>query len=142
MANSTTFLTLPPAQRSGTEKIYIERYVDFSLENVASGSSIDVLKLLKGTILTRAGFASVTHQDTVTFALSVPTKSITVISATAHTADDEVTTVDAGAASGQFTTKLLDADDTLRVTIGAATASTAKVIFFAEYAVSDTGRNQ
>lgn len=140
MANSTTFLTLPAHQLLGTQLVYAERKVDFSLENTVSGGTLDVLKLPKGAIPLKAGFTSNTHQDTVTYALSAPTKGITMVGATAHTADGEVTVVDAGAASGDFTTKLLDADDTLRVTIGAATASTAVVTFFIVYAVSDQAR--
>lgn len=140
MGNSTTFLTLPPHQLLGTQLVYAERKVDFSVENVASGSSIDVLRLPKGALLLKAGLINNTHQDTVTYALSVPTKSITVMGATASSADDEVEIVDAGAASGDFATQMLDADDTLRVTIGAANATTAIITFFAIYAVSDQAR--
>lgn len=141
MANSTTFLTIPQAQLLGTQLVYAERKVDFSLENTAAAGTLDVLRLPKGAILMKAGFTSNTHQDTVTFALSVPTKNFNVVAATAHTADDDVTIADAGATSADdFEPKLLDADDTLRVTVGAATASTAIVTFFAVYAVSDAAR--
>ena len=140
MANSTTFLTLPAHRLLGTQLVYAERKVDFSLESTASGGTLDVLNLPVGCIPLKAGFVSNTHQDTVTYALSVPTKSITLVSATAHTADDEVTIADAGAATNDFTTKMLDAVDTMRVTIGAATASTAIVTFFMVYVVSDQGQ--
>ena len=51
-----------------------------------------------------------------------------------------MTTAGADDDEGGFVTKLLAADDTLRVTIGAATASTAVVTFFCVYAVSDIAR--
>lgn len=136
MANSTTFLTIPAMQLLGTQLVYAEKYVDFTLEPTVAAGTLDVLKLPKGCLPLVAGFTSVTHQDTVTFALSVPTKAITLLGATAQSADDEVDL----AVAGTFTSQLLDADDTMRVTIGAATAATAKVIFFAVYAVSDAAR--
>ena len=135
MANSTTFLTIPAAQRSGTETVYIEKEVDFSIENVASAGTIDVLNLPKGCVLLHAGWIVKTTQATVTFALSVPTASITVKSAAVMGANN------VALVTAPTSNKVLAAVDTLRVTVGAATAATAKVVFFAEYFVSDACRN-
>ncbi len=142
MGNSTTFLTLPAHQLLGTQIVYAEKKVDFSLENTAAAGTLDVLRLPKGCIPLMIGAIANTHQDTVTYALNIPTASITGLPATAHTADNQVIMTTAGADDdkGGFVTKLLAADDTLQVTIGAATASTAVVTFFCVYAVSDAAR--
>jgi len=142
MGNSTTFLTPPAHWLLGTQLVYAEKKVDFSFESTASGNTIDVLRLPKGCIPLMIGAIANTHQDTVTYAIDVPTASITGLPATAHTADNQVLMTTAGADDdeGGFVTKLLAAEDTLRVTIGAATASTAVVTFFCVYAVSDVAR--
>lgn len=142
MGNSTTFLSFPAAQLLGQNLVYAERKVDFSVENVASGSTLDVLRLPKGAIPLMLGAIANTHQDTVTFAINVNTASITGLPATACTADNQVLATVAGADDdeGGFVTKLLAADDTVRVSIAAANATTAVMTFFAVYAVSDQAR--
>ena len=41
MGNSTTFLTLPAHQLLGTQLVYAEKKVDFSLESTAAAGTLD-----------------------------------------------------------------------------------------------------
>ncbi len=141
MANSTTFLTLPAGRRLGTDVVHFEKYVDTTLENVASGDTIDVLRLPKGAVPVRLGFICNTPQPTLTWGLDVVVGGSTVITglpATNLSAALQVAVTAAGATGG-FTTAMLSADGTLRATAGAAAATTFKGTFFCDYFVSDQG---
>lgn len=145
MGNSTTFLTLPAHQLLGTQIVYAEKYVDTTLENVASAGTIDVLNLPKGCIPMIAGYVANTHQDTLTWELDIyvsGSKVADVLAATNLDTDNKVIMSCAGADSdeGGFVSTLLADDGTLRAVAGAATASTFKGTFFCVYAVSDAAR--
>jgi hypothetical protein len=133
MANSTTFLTLPAHQLLGTQLVYAEKDVDFSLENVTSGNTLDVLNLPKGAVILSGGWYVKTTEAVVQFALAAPTHSLTIKSAAVMGV--------AGIAANAFLTasQRLTAADTMRVTVSAADCTAARVVFFAIYAVSDAG---
>ena len=137
MGNSTTFLTIPAAQRLGTQVVYAEREIDFTVENLASGSTMDVLKLPKGAVPLRAGWITktVNTNDTAKIALSCPTANLTLVSA-AVLGNANAATIAALTASA-----VLAAEDTVRITASVADLAQAKIVVFIEYAVSDACRN-
>lgn len=137
MGNSTTFLTIPAAQRLGTQVVYAEREIDFTVENLASGSTMDVLKLPKGAVPLRAGWITKTvNTDTsAKIALSCPTASLTLVAA-ATLGNANAATIAALTASA-----VLAAEDTVRITASVADLAQAKIVVFIEYAVSDACRN-
>jgi hypothetical protein len=136
MGNSTTFLTIPAGQKLGTEVCYFEREIDFSVENVANGDSVDVLRVPKGAV----PIASVVTTHTAngdasaTAALSIAGASLTVDAA------DTLPAANAGNITYLTTTKVLTADDTLRLTIGTANMVEAKITVGLMYIVSDSRR--
>lgn len=128
MGNSTTFLP-DQAYRLpiSTQLAVFQRYVDFTVENVASGSSIDILKLQKGFVPVAVGWTThTTDAQNPTFAISLGTLTTELKGATAIGA----------AGSGSFAVvaapPLLTGtdDETIRVTVGAATCDGGKVTFF------------
>jgi len=137
MGNSTTFLTIPAAQRLGTQVVYAEREIDFTVENLASSSTMDVLKLPKGAVPLRAGWITKTvNTDTsAKIALSCPTANLTLVAA-ATLGDANAATIAALTAS-----KVMAAEDTVRITASVANLAQAKIVVFIEYAVSDACRN-
>lgn len=137
MGNSTTFLTIPAAQRLGTQVVYAEREIDFTVENLASGSTMDVLKLPKGAVPLRVGWITktVNNDANAKIALSCPTANLTLVNA-ATLGDANAATIAALTAS-----KVMAADDTVRITGSEATLAQAKIVVFVEYAVSDACRN-
>lgn len=134
MSNSTKFLRFPSAQLLGQNIVYAEREVDFTLENCEIGNSVDVLNLPKGAVPLVAGWHVTTTEAMVEVALSCPTASLTLKSAAVLGAND------AAAAAYLTASEVLAADDTMRVTVSAAKATAAKVVFFCIYAVSDVRR--
>ena len=137
MGNSTTFLTIPAAQRLGTQVVYAEREIDFTVENLASAGTMDVLRLPKGAVPLRAGWITktVNANDTAKIALSCPTANLTLVSA-AVLGNAKTATIAALTASA-----VLAAEDTVRITGSVATLAQAKIVVFIEYAVSDACRN-
>ena len=137
MGNSTTFLTIPAAQRLGTQVVYAEREIDFTVENLASGSTMDVLKLPKGAVPLRAGWITktVNTDASAKIALSCPTANLALVAA-AVLGDANAATIAALTAS-----KVMAAEDTVRITGSVADLAQAKIVVFIEYAVSDACRN-
>jgi len=138
MGNSTTFLTIPAAQRLGTQVVYAEREIDFTVENLASAGTMDVLKLPKGAVPLRAGWITKTVNTTATnakIALSCPTANLTLVGA-ATLGNANAATIAALTAS-----KVMAAEDTVRITASVADLAQAKIVVFIEYAVSDACRN-
>ena len=137
MGNSTTFLTIPAAQRLGTQVVYAEREIDFTVENLASASTMDVLKLPKGAVPLRAGWITKTVNTNANakIALSCPTANLTLVAA-AVLGNANAATIAALTASA-----VLAAEDTVRITGSDATLAEAKIVVFVEYAVSDACRN-
>jgi len=137
MGNSTTFLTIPAAQRLGTQVVYAEREIDFTVENLASGSTMDVLKLPKGAVPLRAGWITktVNAEANAKIALNCPTANLTLVNA-ATLGNANAATIAALTASA-----VLAAEDTVRITGSVATLAEAKIVVFVEYAVSDACRN-
>lgn len=137
MGNSTTFLTIPAAQRLGTQLVYMEREIDFTVENLAATGTMDVLRLPKGAVPIRAGWITktVNTDASATLAVSVATASLTIQSAAVLGAANSVT------CTALTSSKVLTADDTLRITGAVATLAQAKVVVFVEYFVSDSCRN-
>ena len=137
MGNSTTFLTIPAAQRLGTQVVYAEREIDFTVENLASGSTMDVLKLPKGAVPLRAGWITktVNTDASAKIALSCPTANLALVAA-AVLGNANAATIAALTASA-----VLAAEDTVRITGSVATLAQAKIVVFIEYAVSDACRN-
>jgi len=136
MANTDKFLTIPAAQKLGTEHVYIENEVDFSNEAVANGDTADILRLPKGAVLKRVGWITKTTESSVTFALEGSSLTLTSMSAEGIGSDNAVVNVDI-----DNTVVVSNEDETLRVTVGGADATSAVVVFFAEYIVSDACRN-
>lgn len=137
MGNSTTFLTIPAAQRLGTQVVYAEREIDFTVENLASDSTMDVLKLPKGAVPLRGGVITkvVNTDDTAKVAVTIPGASLTLNAAAVLGAANSVV-VNALTASA-----VLAAEDTVRITASVAALAQAKIVVFIEYAVSDACRN-
>ena len=137
MGNSTTFLTIPAAQRLGTQVVYAEREIDFTVENLASGSTMDVLKLPKGAVPLRAGWITktVNNNTSAKIALSCPTADLALVTA-ATLGNANAATIAALTAS-----KVMAAEDTVRITASEADLAQAKIVVFIEYAVSDACRN-
>ena len=137
MGNSTTFLTIPAAQRLGTQVVYAEREIDFTVENLASAGTMDVLRLPKGAVPLRAGWITktVNTDANAKIALSCPTANLTLVAA-AVLGNANAATIAALTAS-----KVMAAEDTVRITGSVATLAQAKIVVFIEYAVSDACRN-
>lgn len=137
MGNSKTFLTIPAAQRLGTQVVYMEREIDFAVENLAAASTMDVLSLPKGAIPLRAGWITkiVNTDDTAKVALSCPNASLTLVAAAVLGAANVATL------ANLTSSKVLAAEDTVRVTGSVAALAQAKIVVFIEYAVSDACRN-
>ena len=137
MGNSTTFLTIPAAQRTGTQIVHAEREIDFSVENLAASSTMDVLKLPKGAVPLQAGWITktVNTDDSAKLAVGVASASLAIQSAAVLGAANSVTM------TALTSSKVLTTDDTLRITGSVATLAQAKVVVFCEYIVSDACRN-
>jgi hypothetical protein len=137
MGNSTTFLTIPAAQRLGTQVVYAEREIDFTVENLASNSTMDVLKLPKGAVPLRAGWITktVNTNTNAKIALNCPTANLDLVTA-ATLGNANAATIAALTAS-----KVMAAEDTVRITASVADLAQAKIVVFIEYAVSDACRN-
>ena len=137
MGNSTTFLTIPAAQRLGTQVVYAEREIDFTVENLASGSTMDVLKLPKGAVPLRAGWITKTiNTDTnAKIALNCPTASLDLVAAAA------LGNANAATITALTSSQVMAAEDTVRITASDAKLVQAKIVVFIEYAVSDACRN-
>jgi len=138
MGNSTTFLTIPAAQRLGTQVVYAEREIDFTVENLASGSTMDVLKLPKGAVPLRAGWITKTvntNDANAKIALSCPTADLALVAAAV------LGNANAATIAALTTSKVMAAEDTVRITASDAALAKAKIVVFIEYAVSDACRN-
>lgn len=137
MGNSTTFLTIPAAQRLGTQVVYAEREIDFTVENLAASSTMDVLRLPKGAVPLRSGWITktVNTDDTAKIALSCPTANLTLVAAAV------LGNANAATIAALTTSAVLAAEDTVRITGSVATLAQAKIVVFIEYAVSDACRN-
>ena len=137
MGNSTTFLTIPAAQRLGTQVVYAEREIDFTVENLASGSTMDVLKLPKGAVPLRAGWITKTinTNENAKIALSCPTADLALVGA------DTLGNANAATIAALTASKVMAAEDTVRITASVAGLAQAKIVVFIEYAVSDACRN-
>ena len=137
MGNSTTFLTIPAVQRLGTQVVYAEREIDFTVENLASGSTMDVLKLPKGAVPLRAGWITktVTTATNAKITLSCPTANLTLVAA------KTLGNANAATIAALTTSAVLAAEDTVRITASDAALAKAKIVVFIEYAVSDACRN-
>lgn len=137
MGNSTIFLTMPAIQRLGTQVVYAEREIDFTVENLASGNTMDVLRLPKGAVPLRVGWITktVNTDANAKIALSCPTANLTLVSAAV------LGNANAATITALTTSAVLAADDTVRITGSAATLAQAKIVVFVEYAVSDACRN-
>ena len=138
MGNSTTFLTIPAAQRLGTQVVYAEREIDFAVENLAADSTMDVLKLPKGAVPLRAGWITKTVNTNATakIALKCPTANLDLVATAATLGNANTATIAALTASA-----VLAAEDTVRITASEADLVQAKIVVFIEYAVSDACRN-
>ena len=137
MGNSTTFLTIPAGQKLGTELCYFEREIDFTKETLAANGTMDVLRLPKGAVPVRAGWITKTVNTNASAKLAVGVASASLaIQAAAALGDANAVTMTALTAS-----KVLTADDTLRITCTEADLVQAKIVVFIEYAVSDACRN-
>jgi hypothetical protein len=136
MGNSTTFLTIPAGQKLGTEVCYFEREVNFALENLAADGTMDVLRLPKGAVPVRAGWITKTVNTDATAKLAVGVASASLaIQAAAVLGAANAVTMTALTAS-----KVLTAEDTLRITCTVADLVQAKIVVFCEYYVSDACR--
>lgn len=137
MGNSTTFLTIPAGQRLGTEIVHMEREIDFSVENLAAAGTMDVLRLPKGAVPLQAGWITktVNTDASAKLAVSVATASLAIVAAAVLGAANSVVITSLTAS------KVLTADDTLRITGSVATLAQAKVVVFVDYIVSDACRN-
>jgi len=136
MGNSKTFLNLPAGQRLGTDVCYFEKEIDFTLETLAADGTMDVLRLPKGAVPIRAGWITKTINTDATAKLAVGVADASLaIQAAAVLGDANAVTMTALTAS-----KVLAADDTLRITCTEADLVQAKVVVFCEYIVSDACR--
>jgi len=137
MGNSTTFLTIPAVQRLGTQVVYAEREIDFTVENLADANTMDVLRLPKGAVPLRAGIITKTVNTNTSAKLAVacPTASLNLLAA------DTLGNANTVRVASLTASAVLAADDTVRITGSVATLAQAKIVVFIEYAVSDACRN-
>jgi hypothetical protein len=138
MANSTTFL--PPAAYGHLESkpILAEALIDFSKEPTVSGGTLDVLHIPKGAVVMRAGLIVHTTEATVTLEVGDSTDADEFLTAQTLTdlkANNNAGTADGGVISVDAAQRFYGAADTLRLTVGGATADTAIVTAFVEYYV-------
>ena len=146
MANSTALL--PASAFNGLEgkPIVAEALVDFTKLNVNSGDSIDVLRIPKGAVVTNAGLIVHTTQATVTIAVGDSASGTQFLSAQTLTnvkANNNAGTADGGALASDVSAayqKFYGAEGVLRLTVGGAKATTAKVTAFVEYFVIAASR--
>lgn len=134
MANSTTFLTIPAARTLGTQIVYIEREIDFALENLAVADTMDVLRLPKGAVLMQSIVTTETaNTDTsATLAIATGTSALTIDAA------DTLPAANAANITALATSSVLTADDTVRLTCGVADLTDAKIVVGMTYIVSDS----
>ena len=137
MGNSTTFLTIPAAQRLGTQVVYAEREIDFAVENLADTGTMDVLRLPKGAVPLRAGIITKTVNTNALAKLAVTcsTASLNLLAA------DTLGNANTVRVAALTASKVMAADDTVRITASVADLVQAKIVVFIEYAVSDACRN-
>ncbi len=138
MGNSTIFLTMPAVQRLGTQVVYAEREIDFTVENLADANTMDVLRLPKGAVPLRAGIITKTVNTDATnakLAVACPTANLTLLAAATLGNANTVRVASLTASA------VLAADDTVRITGSVALLAQAKIVVFVEYAVSDACRN-
>ena len=136
MANSTTFLTIPAGQRLGTDVCYFEKEIDFSIENLETGDTADVLRLPKGAIplATLVSTKTANTDDTAEIAIACPTASLTLDAA------DTLPAADATNVTPLTTSAPLAADDTVRLTSSVADLTDAVIVVGVYYVVSDAHR--
>jgi len=137
MANSEKFLTQPAAQPIGTQEIFIEKVIDFSVENLAAAGTMDIIKLPKGTIITHFGMRTVTVNTDDSATLAIGLKTLTQALRSAAVLGAAGTFVCLPITAGV----LITAEDAIRLTGAVATLAQAKIHIIVKYVVSDLYRN-
>jgi hypothetical protein len=141
MANITDFLPVAGYNHIPNKGIFASALVDFTKKNAANGDTVDVLRIPKGAVVLNAGLVVHTTEATVTITLGDATTADKYLAATTLTnvkADNNAGTADGAALAADTTTayqKFYGAEGLLRLTIGGANATTAKVTAFVEYFV-------
>jgi len=146
MTNFTNLLPAAPYKGLEGKPILAEALIDFSKFNVASGDSIDVLRIPQGAVVTNAGLVVHTTQATVTLAVGDAGSATRFLAATTLTsvkADNNAGTVDGAVMASDTSTayqKFYGAEGALRLTVGGADATSAIVTAFVEYFVIAASR--
>jgi hypothetical protein len=143
MANSTTFLPVAAYNHIEGKTIVASNTIDFSKEPTASGDTIDVLHIPKGAFVKRAGLVVHTTEASVTIEVGESGDAdefLTAQTLTSLKADNNAGTADGGVMSVDAAQKFYGAADTLRLTVGGATADTAIVTAFVEYFIVPKSR--
>jgi len=141
MANSTTFLPVAAYNHIEGKTIVASNTIDFSKEPTAIGDTVDVLHIPKGAFVKRAGLVVHTTEASVTLEVGdsgdadefLAAQTLTDRKANAAAADGGAMSVDAAQ-------KFYGAADTLRLTVGGATAASAIVTAFVEYFIVPKSR--
>lgn len=137
MGNTTTHLTRPAATRLGTQLVYAEKVVDFAVEGLAIAGTMDVLRLAKGAVPLRAGITTLTvdTETTAELAVSIPTANLALL------ASGVLGDANSVRMASLTASKVLAADDTVRITGAEKAFSDSKVVVWVIYAMSDACRN-
>ena len=137
MANSEKFLTQPAAQPIGTQEIFIEKEINFALENLAAAGTMDIIKLPKGAIITHFGMRTVKVNTGATAEIAIGLKTATQALRAAAVLGNANTFVMVPMTAGV----VLTAEDAIRLTGSVATFTDAKIHIIVKYVVSDLYRN-
>lgn len=143
MANSTKFLPVAAYNHIEGKTIVAPNTIDFSKEPTAIAGTVDALHIPKGAYVKRVGLVVHTTEADVTIALGDQASGTQFLAAqTLATlkADNNVGTADGGNMSVDLAQKFYGAADTLRLTVGGATAASAIVTAFAEYFIVPKSR--
>jgi hypothetical protein len=137
MSNITDFLPNAAYKHIDGKLMSAVNYIDFEEKNASSGDTVDALKIPKGAIVVDSGFVVHETEDTVTIAVGdqdSATKYLAAQTLTDIKADSDA--VEGAAITNDTTTqykKFYPSDNTLRLTIGGAAATSARITAFAVY---------
>jgi len=134
MANITKFLSPNAYTALEGKPVVAQKKIDFSKVNAASGDTADALRIPKGAFVTKVGFIVHRTQDTVTIGVGDQDTAAQYLAATALTdVKADADAPEGGVFSLTATQKFYPTENTIRLVIGGASATTAVITVIAEY---------
>ena len=133
MANTTYFLTEPAMEHIESMVVKAERVIDFTKQNVASGSTLDVFNVPAGAVILAGGVIAATGETSVTVTLGQDGDSG---NDNIFGAGDVGTTGNAVTVANTFVPVYVGSSaDVLRSVVGGANATTAVLKYWIIYIV-------